>query len=240
MKLHSVKRTRKRATRTRKEKVQAPPPPVVHKRRIDPEKLQAAIDKTAYPPTHLYDVGSMTPYGPLAERVPKILNVCPKLFTGDSFLDVGANKGFFSMLAAKGCRKVVAVERDAECCAILRSLPAKNITVEECGFDEFQTDEAFDRVFIGNVHHHIYRQCGGWDWIGKLVAISTDLVVIEGPVGLECGDMQRIMPDELRPDFNRETFLQRMCVYFDYTGEVPSPPYTPDRYIMAFKRRGSE
>ena len=67
----------------------------------NPIKLQSMIDSLSYPPTHEYSVKDLKPKGELKIRLAQMKTVSPNFFEGDNFLDIGCNKGFFSLLASQ-------------------------------------------------------------------------------------------------------------------------------------------
>jgi len=208
--------------------------------------MQSVIDSIDYPPTHTYQLNPLKPAGILAERVAVIERIAPKLFKGESFLDVGANKGYFTLRAAEKCERVWAVEPDLACCKLLHGIMRKNTSLTYGTFADFceavqgiQAD-TFDRIFIGNGPHYLFREAGGWGWVHKLAELATDLVVIEGPTGMNCQDMHKCIPADLQSEFNRGAMTAAMGLYFDLEERVPSPSYTPDRYVMRYRKTKDE
>jgi hypothetical protein len=200
--------------------------------------MQSEIDAIDYPPTHTYDLASRTPTGILANRVGIIDRLAPGLFSGTSFLDVGANKGYFSLRAAAGCDTVVAIEPMPECQRLLAGILPHNARLHRGTFGDFDSDEKFDRIFIGNGHHYPYREYGGWSWVERLAELSTGTVVLEGPIGMECTDMHRtFQTEELVKHFNRVEMDAAFDEHFELVARVPTVSYTPDRYIIHYERR---
>lgn len=84
--------------------------------------------------------------------------VVDSLRPGDVFVDVGANIGFFSLLAARavGPRgKVIAVEAVTELAAAVRANAARN------GFDQIEVIEAAASDVVGEVELMLARHPGG-------------------------------------------------------------------------------
>ncbi len=73
---------------------------------------------------HLLQIGEWDP--PIADLLQEALE------KDDVFLDLGAHVGYFSMVAAPYCRKVIAVEPQAELCDLIRKNGVKNIEVRQC------------------------------------------------------------------------------------------------------------
>lgn len=198
--------------------------------------LQNRIDELDYPPTHRYVLDGLEPLGPLKERLDLILSLDPVFFLGVKFLDIGCNKGFFSLLASKNFKLVTAVEPDRRYIDLCFDLKPDNMQLVHKSFRDFIPTLTYDKIFIGNTMHYMYID-SGWDWIAKLAVLSDGDVIIESPVGMECEDMQKIMPKDKQAGYNYNTFLEEMEKYFELLDKIPSPNHTPDRYIMRFKRK---
>ncbi len=198
--------------------------------------LQKRIDAIAYPPTMTYRLDGLVPGEVLAQRLERILELVPDFFKANRFLDVGCSKGYFMLRAAEGSSFVDAIDTDSRACRLCHDLAPPNVRVRQATLTELR-EPPYDRIFIGNTHHYLYRDRMGWDWTVSLARLSIGTVVIEGPTGMECQDMQTAIPAGLRHGFNRRAFMEAMHPQFVLHGEVPSPDYTPDRYIMHFERQ---
>ncbi len=193
---------------------------------------QERIDSIAYPCTHEYILDPLEPTGHLKRRV----DLMPKeFFTGSRFLDIGSNKGFFSLFAKKNNMEVDAIDIIPEYVDLCNDLGINTILTS---FRDFNPDKRYDRIMAGNVLHYMFRECDGWEFICKLAAISTGLVLIEAPLGMECGDMKGVLKPELESKYNKKSFMKEMEKYFKLTSISPSP--SPDRYIMLFERKNVE
>lgn len=193
--------------------------------------MQHKIDAIDYPCTHQYTLEGLEPIGHLKKR----LDMMPgDFFEGDSFLDIGCNKGFFSLKAKQSCKYVEAIDNTPEYVVLCRDL---GINTKQVSFRQYNPDRMFDRIMIGNVLHYMYRECGTWDFIIKLAAITTikGLVLIEAPTGMECKDMKGVFSKELEKGFNHDTFMNEMSKFFTLKTISNSP--SPDRYIMLFERK---
>ncbi|MFN7951516.1 MAG: methyltransferase domain-containing protein [bacterium] len=207
------------------------------------DELQALLDAQAYPPTHTYRIEPFEPTDVLHQRVALMNRLSPQFFErGHALLDVGCNKGFFSLNVAGRFTRVVALDTDAHCIWLCRRiadyLGIENVEFEASSFGRLATQGRFDRVLIGNVHHYIFREAGGrWSWVDKLARLATGLVLIEGPLGMECADMDAAIPAEMRVAFDRDLFFDAMSRHFTLLDFAPTVAYTPDRYLMLFERR---
>ena len=91
---------------------------------------------------------------------------------------------------------------------------------------------------IGNVHHYLYKDANGWDWIPKLSAVTTNggLVLIEGPKDMSCPDMDNFFEDDLETGF--ADLPGHMARYgFRLIKSEPTVTYTPGRCIWLFEKR---
>lgn len=206
---------------------------------------QELLDSYAYPPNHNYDLSTLEPKGLLSERLDIINNVMPQFFAeGESFLDVGSNKGFFSFYGSRVYKSVTGLDIDLDfinLCNSLKDIFDCNFDFTQTGFRDFIPTKKYDRIMVGNVHHYIFRECSGtFDWIYKLAAISNGLVIIEGPKDMTCGNMKRVFSDQhnashMQKNFTEEKFFKAMNLFF--TTESITPSVNADRYIMVFKRK---
>ncbi len=189
---------------------------------------QAEIDKLDYPPTHQYNLERLEPLGALKKR----MRLIPyQIFNGKRFLDIGCNKGFFSLVAKQGCEIVEAIDNNRDYVNLCKKL---GINVQLSTFREFNPDKKYDRIMMGNVMHYMYRECGDWSFIIKLAAISSGLVLIEAPTGMNCKLMKDAIPKHLRKNFNNDMFMESMNRFFTLKSISNSP--SQGRYIMLFER----
>ena len=192
--------------------------------------LQARVDALAYPPTHSYKIDGMVPTGDLADRVAVIEREFPDFFRG-RLLDVGCNKGFFS-LYHRG--PVVGIDTNAECVSLCRQL-APHAQFFEGRFGDHEFSAPFDRVFVGNGPHHLFVAANGWGWIDALAKVSCGQVLLEGPVDMTGVDAQRCIPADLSSVFNRIERDLALARHFWVVREVPSP--LVDRFFTLLLRK---
>jgi len=203
------------------------------------EDKQKLVDSLAYPPTHTYILDGLQPTGVLAERLTIINRLAPDFFTKkERFLDVGCNKGFFSLYGAQFFDEVIGIDNTPEFIELCTKLKTTNTEFLLTTFRDFTPIKRFDRILLGNVHHYIYRTCqGSWDWLYKLAALSKGLVIIEGPVDMTCRAMFQALTEDKREHFNYEEFIKIMNKFFVLRTKIPTVGYTPGRYVMVFERK---
>lgn len=193
--------------------------------------LQNEIDSITYPPTHTYRLKGLVPGNILAKRVKVLEREFPHFFKHGTLLDIGCNKGFFS-LYHNG--PVTGIDPSPDCVNLCRKLcPSGSFHLTT--FGKFETEEKFDRIFIGNGHHYPFIEAKGWSWIDSLGKLSNGLVLLEGPTEMEGVDAQKCIPPELASEFTQEKLLDAFHSRFVPCKIVPSP--LVDRYFLLFQRR---
>jgi len=202
------------------------------------EDKQMLIDLLAYPPTHTYILDDLKPTGILQERFGVINRLAPDFFIRKKrFLDVGCNKGFFSLYGSQCFDEVVGIDNSPEFIELCTKLKRPNTEFILTDFRDYTPEKRFDRILLGNVHHYLFRSCGGWEWLYKLAAISKGLVIIEGPVDMSCPDMPNVFSGDIREHFNYGEFIEIMSRFFVLRAKIPTVAYTPGKYVMVFERK---
>lgn len=195
----------------------------------------------SYPTTHTFNTDTFEPTNVMAERIEIIEKVFPNFFKGERLLDCACNKGLISFRYANNFKEIVGFDVFIEFIDYCKKYNKfDNIMFEKASFREFWTNKEFDKVFIGNAHHYFYKENEGWQWIDKLATLvkKGGEVLIEGPFGLECKDMDRVMTtDKLKSQWDKKIFFKYMDKYFDKISIIPTVSHTPDRYLMLFKRK---
>jgi hypothetical protein len=201
------------------------------------ETLQETINSLNYPSTHEYNLEKLEPEGDLKSRLGQIQVISPNFFHGENLLDIGCNKGFFSLQASQYCNFVEGIDIDKNYTDLCNSLKQPNMKISNTTFRDYVPDKQFDRILIGNVHHYLFRECEGWDWIYKLAAIATDQVIIEGPIDMKCEDLleNKAFSEDLQKKFTYNDFIKIMSKFFVLEEKIDS--ILPQRYVMRFKRK---
>jgi len=211
------------------------------------EAIQKKID-TGYPETCIFDVKSLRPKGTLVERLKIFDAVAPRFFEeGKRILDIGCARGFFSLLAhrrqlSEGDDKVspgVAIDINPEFVAdatkLAEGLPIRFVC---SSFQDFLLGGGcFDRIFIGNGPHYMFRGCGfHHDWLAKLSVLSTDLVLMEG--GFDFGDPElHSLVNGPGPvsRFSFSAFEKAVSQHFDILAHVSS--HIKGRDVVLLKKK---
>lgn len=192
-------------------------------------ELQKEIDNT-YPPTHTFLVKTLEPTSILKERMYFINQYFPDFFKGDKLLDLGCSKGFFSLSNSSNFKKILGVDFDKRFIEICNELKKPNTRFVHTSFKNFTSNHQFDRIYIGNAHHHFFKEINGHEWIVKLASVSSDLVLIEGPISTECPDIC-----DFPEHFNK--FMEEMDNHFNLLKMYPTVSYTPGRFFMLWKKK---
>lgn len=196
--------------------------------------FQVMIDSLSYPPNHSYTLQPFAPVGDTKIRLEKIKLLDSEFFTGHNFLDIGCNKGFFSLTALSTFETVTSIDNDNRFTDLLKSFDIE-LNVVNKSFRNFTTDQTFDKIMIGNVAHYLYNE-SGWDWIAKLAVLSTGKVLIEGAIDMKCDDMKIAIPKEKQAKFNE--FQKEIKKYFRLVTATSS--ISPDRYVMLYERKHNQ
>jgi hypothetical protein len=204
-------------------------------------ELQDKINKL-YPPTHTFEIGPPPKAtGVLAQRMAIIERHFPEFLQGVRLLDIGCSKGFMSLVMSGNYSDIVGIDPDADAIDTCTKLAHvmyggdyAKILFHNMTFRDFSDTHPFDRIFIGNGPHHLYREVGGHEWIGKLAALSSDLVITEGPLDRSCPDLAAD-PDTYTASY--DSFVPSMKKYFKLVSKVPSVAYSPQRYVCLWQRR---
>jgi len=211
---------------------------------MEMEELQKKLEEMKYPPTQVYNIKNLVPDDFLKKRISIINKIAPEFFEGNSFLDIGMNKGFFTFHASNPTNHCTGIEPELKyfelCKEIKNHLGSNNVLLQNCSFQHFCPSRLYDRAFIGNVMHYLYRgrlaeKKNGWTWVNKLAASmsSGGILIIESPLdGKENPDIKYLADD---PEYTRESFIKVFSQFFDVLDIVNSP--SKFRYIIKLKRK---
>ena len=184
-----------------------------------------------YPPTHTFIIKDLVPTIILKERINLINRYFPGFFKGERFLDIGCSFGFFSLSNSSNFKKIIGIDINQKSIKICNLLKIKeNINFFPVSFRNFIIDKQFDKIFLGNGPHHLFKEINGHEWIIKLAALSSNEVLIEGPINTECLDIK-----DFPKEFNN--FMNQMDKYFKLIKMYPSVSYTPNRFLMLWKKK---
>lgn len=193
--------------------------------------LQEEIDAIIYPPSHTYQLKGLIPGEILKERLEIIEREFPNFFMSGALLDVGCNKGFFS-LYHKG--HVTGIDPDEACITLCKKLLPSGYFLQTT-FGGLHTDAKFDRIFIGNGHHYPFIEFEGWGFVEKLAEMSCGLVLLEGPVDMKGVDAKRCIPKHLTGSFTFAMLLSTFSPAFHFRYMVRSS--LVKRHFLLFERK---
>lgn len=151
------------------------------------ELLQKKI-KELYAPNHCYDLFTLEgTNNETKERIAYIEPIIKKLVPGKLVLDVGANKGLFSLLSIKyGANRVIAQDIDKVYTDLLDDIikyRSKKKSEEKIEEKILVTDEPISKLFqegdiafvLGVAHYLTFDY--GLDWIYRLYIMGYDLLI---------------------------------------------------------------
>ena len=185
-----------------------------------------------------------------AEASPREKEVVQVLreFKPQRVLDIGANEGLFSRLAAEIADVVIATDTDEEAThkhvLNVRSAPSRirvyplfhNIlTLTDAEAERMRSDV----VLALALTHHLRLGAGfPFDYIAQLFArLTRGLLVTEFmPNGL--GGVERVVPDPLPDDYNLESFMGALSGEFNHVDslDIPTPPNRSTRILVICRR----
>jgi hypothetical protein len=192
------------------------------------------VDRS-YPPTHQYSLLTMKPKGSLKERLEIMESEFPWFFSGTRFLDVASNWGYFCFSNKKNFEEIVGIDINKNCTDYCKQHNRYgHIHFHHTSFRDYSSPLGFDKIFVGNVAHHLFMDTHDWSWIAKLHALSDGQVLVEGAQTTDCKDIRELVSPELHGRFN--TFQMEMAKYFKLRKIVKTTSYTPDRYLMLYEK----
>lgn len=196
-------------------------------------QLQQQINNLYYPPTHEYTLNGLIPHGDLFKRIRIINDNFPDFFSNGKLLDIGCNKGFFS-LYHNGA--VIGIDPNEDCIKLCKNLFKEREDVEfiKTSFLNFKTEEKFDKIILLNGPHYPFIESNGWDFINKLGKLSEGSLLIEGFLNMNERDAIRCIPSHLTHLFNKENMLKAFKKYFRLIKIIPSPLI--HRFFLLFEK----
>lgn len=146
-------------------------------------------------------------------------------------MDVGANKGYYSLRAQREGMRAECIEPNRDASYLLETL---GLITYRGSFAWYPIERRFDRVFLGNCHHHITEKSQGWQWLAKLAALTEDggLVLVDGP-DQTCPDLTPTMAAW----FAGNSLVDRMAPWFDLLKTGETTAYSPGRRMWLFQRK---
>jgi hypothetical protein len=185
-------------------------------------------------PTHKFNQETLEPLGPLAERWEIIKREFPNFFHGNNFLDIACHKGWFSLYNSGNFDNIVGFDIDKEDIALANELNKfKHVNFIHSSFRDFSYNKKFDKIFIGNATHHIFKEIMGHEWIAKLAALSKEYVLFDGFMNNDNSELA-FFPDSYN------SFLKEMNKYFTMVKSCKTTLYTPERRFFLWKKNKLE
>jgi FkbM family methyltransferase len=156
-----------------------------------------------------------------------------ELRPGDQFLDVGANVGYFSMLALSCGAEVIAIEPDPLSAAVWRLNCRLNdggvrAQLHECGLGEHQETLMFHRTEVANVGRSGFKTQDSVESLRVQVRRLDDLSVT---CGLRAGGVWKLDVEGFEPEVLRgaqealRVFAPRLVLFEADSREVDASPF---------------
>lgn len=177
-------------------------------------------------------------YRATSKKIQMLGDILAKIQKG-SLLDIGANTGTFSLLAASYGHDVVAIDSDERSVSILYEASKKrNLKILPVVGDIIKSDKVEERfaadtvLFLGTIHHLVvYQGIPIYHLLDRLSRLTKKILILElitfdDPIVLQSGkDGSQLI---------REVMLSQLSLSFDLVKEVKN---TPSRSILVFKKK---
>jgi hypothetical protein len=223
------------------------------------EELNEEIKRYKHPPNYMFDAETLEPYGVLADRVKIMEEKVPEFYEGgDTFLDIGCNKGFWMFYLGNGFKNLIGYEMDGHQVEIAESIKNlhgfDNVEFRVGTFGKVPHDIRADTVYVGGTHHHIFEEDlrlgkPAMDFVFRLKKMAEKYLIIDGVMNYTDFAMQAIIKDYNIQPYDYEQYTLDNIKYFldpefefvrsvwDGVGENSQHIGTGGRYATVFKRR---
>jgi len=210
--------------------------------------LRKTMEDLEYPPNHDYDPKTFEPRGLLVNRLACLREHAPEMMHGESFLDIGCNKGFFSFYLAGAFETVTSyepMERYVAYCEQIRKAHGfSNIRLIVGGLGDIPLEQCSDVVYAGHFNHHCYdlairQNQEPYGFMRQLANLTDRILVVDGPYDLSdptAGDLanKHNWTEEQKVQFSLEEHAASIEDAFELVRSGPSG--TGPRRIAVFHR----
>jgi SAM-dependent methyltransferase len=223
------------------------------------KELNAEIKGYNYPPNYMFDAETLEPYGVLEERVELMKANVPEIYEGgDSFLDIGCNKGFWMFHLKDRYTTLLGYELDPKQIEIARNIKIlhqfHNTHFIVGTFADVPEDLKYDTVYVGGAHHHIFAEDiklgkKPMDFIHRLKEMANKYLIIDGVMNYTDFAFQAIIknnnyPEEIYKWYTLENIKKILDDEFEFVKSVYDGvganslhKGTGGRYATVFKRK---
>ena len=161
---------------------------------------------------------------------------------GKRVLDIGANKGFFTVYTASRGASVTAVEPFPRNADLIRKIAGyfklNNIEVINSKFNAALLKLGkFDIIILGSCYHYLYDDLKGHDNVFSIIAqLSNGILLFEGPLTMDDEYLFKYAKDahwseEYIESFTKFKILDTAAKYFTTISCLGKTKYTPDRFV---------
>ena len=216
---------------------------------IDWGYFDSWMARADYPTNGIFDPRTLRPVGELADRVVEIARTAPAMIEGgETFLDIGSNKGFWCFHLRWVYDRLVGYEPVEEFHRFSRELQRAH-GIEDVEFilggaSDIPDETRFTCVYLGHVNHHLFNRevlegREPFDHMRKFAALAIDTLVMDGPVTLEdptARALSEFWSEDRRRMFTPENYIESVAKDFELVGRGPSGT-TFKRSILCFRRK---
>jgi SAM-dependent methyltransferase len=186
------------------------------------------------------------------QKLDEINRKCRIDFDGKSFIDLGCNKGFFPLYAAKrGAYRAVGIDPDATRIERANDIAAFTRSGAEFLRGKFDvkmvgTYGVFDVVYVGSAYHYFWLDYRDHDLVfDTLAQLTGDVLIFEGCTSLD-DEQWRLAaikttgePEaKLRAEFNEDVILRSARRHFDIE-TLGRSGHASHRYLFTMKKKGA-
>ena len=147
-----------------------------------------------YPGNHHFDPETFEPLGLMASRIEMLKKHAPEMMNGgESFLDIGSNKGFLSFYLRNHYDEIVGYDPAKPYVEFAESLRKahhiSNISFRLGGMREIPFEKRYDTVYVGNCHYYMFADAVKYNtlpflFLKKIAGLCKKTLIIDSEFSL--------------------------------------------------------